>query len=337
MVRKMKLKFSFAILLFCLLPIKADATEISLLDNGVVRCGTNLSTDTFAYREDDMWKGYDADICRAFAWAMYGNGKKIQMVNVKSHEIENALVSGKIDVMLSNNVSMAAMEAKQRASAVGLLYYDRQMFAAKEAPKDITSMKDFTGKKVCVFAGADYLDNLKSYNKEYKLGFRIMAFKSLRKARNAFLLKRCDLLTFQGLSLQSIIKDSPGKELIVLPEEFAHRAVYAYVSPHNNHMRIVAKWVLNALYAAENMGMTKENAKEFVYKKNQENKNLFGEEILWKFLKVNPQWFKLAVADVGNMGEIFDRNLGSQSMFKLKRGKAALVKDGGTVTVEPFI
>ena len=203
----MKLKFSFAILLFCLLPIKADATEISLLDNGVVRCGTNLSTDTFAYREDDMWKGYDADICRAFAWAMYGNGKKIQMVNVKSHEIENALVSGKIDVMLSNNVSMAAMEAKQRASAVGLLYYDRQMFAAKEAPKDITSMKDFTGKKVCVFAGADYLDNLKSYNKEYKLGFRIMAFKSLRKARNAFLLKRCDLLTFQGLSLQSIIKE----------------------------------------------------------------------------------------------------------------------------------
>ena len=51
---------------------------------------------------------------------------------------------------------------------------------------------------------------------------------------------------------------------------------------------------------------------------------------------VKPSWLRFAIADVGNMGEIFERNIGSQSKYKLKRGKSALIKDGGTVAVEPF-
>jgi len=164
-----------------------------------------------------------------------------------------------------------------------------------------------------------------------------MAYKSLRKARNAFLLKRCELFSMQGLLLQAIIKDSPGKNLSVLPEEFADKPVYAYVSPFNNKMRVLAKWVINSLYAAESMGLTKENANEFIYEHNTDNANLFGEnDLLWKLFNVHPDWLRLAVADVGNMGEIFERNLGLESEYKLKRGKAALVQNGGTVSVIPF-
>ncbi len=329
MVKKMKLKFSFVILLVCFISFGVKAE--------VVRCGTNLSTKAYAYKEEGKWKGFDADICRTFAWAMYGDGNKFEMVDVRSHEILPALQEGKIDIMLSNNVSPITMEAKRRASEVGLLYYDRQMFAVKDAPEEISSMKDFNGKKVCVYAGAGFLDNLKSYNKEHKLGFKLIAFKSLRKARNAFLLKRCELFSMQGLQLQSIIADSPGKGISVLPEEFAHKGVYAYVSYKDNGFRVLAKWVINALYAAEQMGLNKDNAMDFVYKKTPENLNLFGErKALWSSLSIRPDWLRLAVADVGNIGEVFERNLGSQSDYKLKRGDAALIKDGGSVFVEPF-
>lgn len=329
MVKKMKLKFSFAILLFCLVSFSAQAE--------VVRCGTNLNTKAYAYQENGKWKGFDADICRVFAWALHGDGNKFEMVDVRTHEIYSALQDGKIDIMLSNNLLPATTEAKQQASEVGLLYYDRQMFAAKEVTENVTSMKDYAGKKVCVFAGADYLENLKTYNKEHKLNFKITAFKSLRKARNAFLLKRCDLFSMQGLQLQSIIEDSPGKNLSVLPEEYAFRGVYAYTPYADNDFRVVAKWVFNALYAAEEMGLNKDNAMEFVYKKNPENTSLFGDNSsLWKVLVVKPSWLRFAIADVGNMGEIFERNIGSQSKYKLKRGKAALIKNGGEVKVEAF-
>jgi len=67
----MKLKFSFAILLVCMLPFAAHSAETKDF-----RCGTNLSTRAFAYRVNGTWKGFDADICRAFAWAIHGDGNK---------------------------------------------------------------------------------------------------------------------------------------------------------------------------------------------------------------------------------------------------------------------
>ena len=335
----MKLKLGFAIFLACFLPLSANSNQQSLAAEGIFRCGSNLSSETFARFDttENTWKGFDADICRAFAWAIYGKGSRFEMVDVRSHDIGNALESGKIDLMLSNNVNPATMEAKQKASSVGLLYYDRQMFAAKDASEKISSMEEFKGKKVCVFATSDYYSDLKAYNEAYELKFHIMPFKSLRKARNAFLLKRCELFTMQGLVLQNIISKSPGKNLTMLPEEFAHKPVYAYVAAKNNRLRIAAKWILNALYAAENLGINKENAKKFNYEDTVENFKLFGEKkILWQTMQVRPDWLRLAVGDVGNMGEIFERNFGDETEYKLRRGKAALSSYGGTVNIEPF-
>ena len=334
MVEKMKLKFSFAILLACLLPFKAQATTVKDF-----RCGTNLSTRAFAYRVNGMWKGYDADICRAFAWAIHGDGNKFTMVDVKDHEIEQSLHTGEVDIVLSNNSSPASLEIKQRANAVGLLYYDRQMFAVEDVAEKGSDINDYKGKNVCVYAGSDYLENLKSYNNANNLEFKILAYKTLTNANKGFTLNKCEVFSMQGLTLQNIALNSKDKKMSVLPNEFAHKPVYAYVSPKNNDMRIAAKWILNSLYAAEEMGLRKDNATTFDYgfDTNIENMNLFGDDnLLWKFLSVKPDWLRLAVGDVGNMGEIFERNLGSQSDYKLKRGKAALVKDGGTVAVVPF-
>lgn len=335
MVKKMKLKFSFAILLACMLPLKVH----SATDAEVFRCGTNLSTRTFAYRVNGLWKGFDADICRAFAWAVYGDGNNFKLVDVKDYEIEQALYSGKIDIMLSNNSSPATMEIKQRANSVGVLYYDRQMFAVSDVPEKGSSISDYKGKKVCVYAGSDYLENLKDYNIDNGLDFHILAYKTLKNAHKGFELNKCDVFSMQGLVLQNIALNKKEKKMVILPEEFAYKPVYAYVSPKNNDMRILAKWILNSLYAAEKMGLRKDNANEFDYDFDQsiENMNLFGDNnLLWKFMKVRPNWLRLAVGDVGNMGEIFENNLGAKSDYKLKRGRAALVKDGGETKVEPL-
>ena len=334
MVKKMKLKISFAILLACLLPLKVHSAPTKDF-----RCGTNLSTRAFAYRVNGIWKGFDADVCRAFAWAIHGDGNKFTMVDVKDHEIEQALHTGEVDIVLSNNSSPASMEIKQRANSVGLLYYDRQMFAVADVPEKGSSINDYKGKKVCVYAGSDYLENLKSYNNDNELGLKILAYKTLTNANKGFTLNKCDVFSMQGLTLQNIALNSKDKKMVVLPDEFAHKPVYAYVSPKNNDMRIMAKWILNSLYAAEAMGLRKDNATTFDYgfDTNLEKMSLFGDDnLLWKFLGVKPDWLRLAVGDVGNMGEIFERNFGSKSDYNAKRGDAALAKDGGTVAVVPF-
>lgn len=336
----MKLKFSLALVVMFLCLPQANAADFQLrpiLKSDVIRCGSDLTVKAYAYKENGEWHGFDADICRAFAWAIYGDGSKFEMVDVRPYLVGQSLKGGLIDVMLSGGVYSAGVEAKQQAAAVGLLYYDRQMFAAKDAPEDAKSMDAFKGKTVCVSTDSDYLDNLKEYNIKYKLDLQILPFNSPAKAREAFLLKRCSLFTTRGMLLQGMMMDSPGKNLEILPEEFAYKPVYAFVAQNNNRLRVALKWALNALYLAEDLGINRKNIEILIGNEDASARNLLGDdELLWLSLGLKPQWVRQAVGDLGNMAEIYNRNLGEDSKFKLKRGDANLIKNGGVVHAEEF-
>lgn len=316
--------------------VAADFTPLLVGDE--IRCGSDLSVKSYAYKQNGEWKGFDADICRAFAWAIFGDGTKFEMVDVRPYNVSQALKKRQIDVMLSGSVHSAALEAKQQGEAVGLLYYDRQMFAAKGAPDDAASMEAFKGKKVCVSADSDYLDNLNEYNVRYKLNLKVLPFKSPKKARDAFLLKRCDLLTTRGMLLQGMMMNSPGKNVKILPEEFAYKPVYAFVAQNNPRLRIALKWALNALYLTEELGINQKNVAKLYGNEDVATRNLLGEnELLWSSFGLHPLWVRKAVAELGNMGEIYERNIGSASPFKLNRKDANLIKNGGTVHPKSFM
>lgn len=335
----MKIKLSIALFLMLLTPAASFAGPVvtPILKTEVLRCGTDLSIKSYARKEDGQWKGFDADICRVFAWAIYGDGNKFKMVDVRPNQIKRAFNDGLIDVMLSGSFYSAAVEARYNTAAVGLLYYDRQMFAAKQLPEKSSSMADFKGKKVCVSKAGDYLQNLKNYNQKYELNLTILPYNSIAKAREALLLKRCDLLTANSLLLQGLDTTALGQSLQILPEEFAHKPVYAFVARNNNDLRIALKWVINALYLAEENGITQKNIKIIVANEDASTQNLLGEnDILWRLLKLQPDGLKQAIGEVGNMGEIYERNFGPVSPYKLDRGKANLIKNGGIVHPEKF-
>ena len=340
MVNKMKLKFSLAILFSVMGITTAEAVDVRLepiLNTEVIRCGSDLSVKSFAYQEDGEWKGFDADLCRAFAWAIYGDGSKFEMVDVRPYNVGRYLKGGLIDVMLSGGVFSAGFEGKQQAEAIGLLYYDRQKFAAKDAPEDAKSMEAFKGKRVCVSTDSDYLDNLKEYNRKYNLDLKILPFNSPDKARKAFFLKRCDLITSRGMLLEGMLMDSPAAGVEILPEEFAYKPVYAFVSQDNNRLRVALKWAINALYLTEELGINQNNISILIGNEDISTRNLLGDDdLLWLSLGLRPQWVRQAVGDLGNMGEIYERNLGADSPIKLERGQANLIKNGGVVHAEKF-
>ncbi len=340
MVNKMKLKLGLAIIFSVIGAFSANAVDVHLrpiLNTDVIRCGSDLSVKSYAYKKDGEWKGFDADICRAFAWAIYGDGSRFEMVDVRPHNVGRALKGGLIDVMLSGGVFSANFEGKQQAESIGLLYYDRQKFAAKDMPEDAKSMEDFKGKRVCVSTDSDYLENLKEYNRKYNLDLQILPFNSPEKARKAFFLKRCDLITSRGMLLEGMLKDSPAAGVEILPEEFAYKPVYAFVSQQNNRLRVALKWALNALYLTEELGINQKNISILIGNEDISTRNLLGDDdLLWLSLGLKPQWVRQAVENLGNMGEIYERNLGENSPIKLKRGDANLIKNGGVVHAKKF-
>ncbi len=89
---------------------------------------------------------------------------------------------------------------------------------------------------------------------------------------------------------------------------------------------------------AEELGVTSANVDEM--KKNTTNpgiKRLLGDEgIKGKGLGVNDDWAYQIIKQVGNYGEMFERNVGQASPLKIGRGLNALWNKGGIQYAPPI-
>ncbi len=301
-----------------------------------VRCGTNLQLKCYAYREDDMWYGIDADFCKAIALAVVGDANNIEMINVEADEVSRALNTGKIDVMLSGAAVTATAEIKQKVMPVGVLYYEPQMLMMAEQDGD--KNEDFIGKKICVSEGTDYFRNYELFNSAHNLESKYLKFKSTKAMREGFLLKRCDMATAGAVYLNGVKQAMAKSSFKIFPEPIAAAPVMATVARGNNDFGMAVKWVINGLQLAEQYGMNAKNLNFFRGHNNPEIRNLMGDESqMWVALGLFPKWLDQAIALVGNYGTIFERNVGEESDYKIKREQGRLVKDGGVVYPEPFL
>lgn len=244
----------------------ADAGLRYIQTRGVVRCGTDLSAKTYAYKDaDGYWRGIDADLCRTLAAAVLGDKERIEMVNVTTNMVSKYLTTNKIDVMLGGAPYSAGMEISSQATPIDVIYYDKQMFLARNADK-AGSMEDYRGQKVCVVNNSEDQYNLEEYNARYNLDLKPLPFASSQRAKEAFLLNRCTLLTGNALYLTNTLKSAGIKDenTMVLPEVISVKPVYAFASKNNNALRISAKWILNALKLAEDIGINSSNIDIFI-------------------------------------------------------------------------
>jgi general L-amino acid transport system substrate-binding protein len=89
------------------------------------------------------------------------------------------------------------------------------------------------------------------------------------------------------------------------------------------------RWTLFAMLNAEELGVTSANVDEMRSSSNPEVRRLLGlEGIKGKGLGLADDWAYRIVKQVGNYGEVFERNVGSGSPLGIPRGLNALWRDG---------
>ena len=339
----MKLHAIFLSFLLCLFitPARADDAGLRFIKSrGYVVCGTDLSSKTLAYKDEDgFWKGIDADICRNFAQAIFGNDEYFRLKNVPENQAAYALDSNQIDFMLGNSTLSAKQEIAAPIAAVDVLYYDKQVFASRQKTK-ATSMEDFKGAKVCVLDNSTDIANLNEYNHRYALELKLLPFPTMNATKQAFLLNRCELICGSEVYLRGIKNSLVAKDttVMVLPETIAYRPIYAYSAKTNPTLRIIGKWIINAPKLAEQQGITSKNTDAFIGVRDASLRNLLGEEEdLWKSFGLNPKWVAHSLKARGNFSEIFERNLGKESELGIGRDKNYLIEKGGLISAQPFI
>jgi general L-amino acid transport system substrate-binding protein len=100
----------------------------------------------------------------------------------------------------------------------------------------------------------------------------------------------------------------------------------------------VVRWTASVPIAAEELGVTAGNVDE--QRKtgtHPELKRLLGVgDDLGQKIGLSQDWSYNIIKQVGNYGEIFERNVGEKTPLGLSRGLNALWSDGGLLMSPPF-
>lgn len=338
----------FKVWLVCLLSVFTAANAYADNDAGIryittrgkIFCGTEAGNKILASKDEKgVWQGIDVELCKMLSTAIFGKSDRYEIIPLSANQVSKALATNKIDVMIGGIPYSATNEMKTAAYPAALYYYDKQGFLAKSIA-DAQSMEAYKGSKVCVVNQTDDLSKLKTYNEMHQLEFSILPFPNLSKAREAFLLKRCQLLTANIMLLKDILDNSPAgtSDIELLPETIVLRPVYIYVERNNATLRSIVKWTLNTIRLAEELSINAENIELTALTQDQVVKNMLGlDPKLWSSFKLEPTWAQTFIKESGNFAEIYEKTLGKDSKYKIPRAENNLLKNGGMFIPDTFL
>jgi len=126
---------------------------------------------------------------------------------------------------------------------------------------------------------------------------------------------------------------------VILPEIISKEPLGGAVRQGDDQWADIGKWVVNALIAAEELGVTQANAGEMAKAAGDNpsiNRLLGSEGDFGSMIGLDAQWALRAIEAVGNYGESFDRNIGPDTAIGLQRGLNAQWKDGGILYAAPI-
>ena len=315
-------------------------TVRAIKHRGYINCGVDISSSAFIASQDSgkTWSGFDADICQALSIGFLGIANRFKVIPVTPENRFEYLRDGKIDVLLGGVQYLPSTDTLDKIIFVAPLLIHEQGFVAhfKENAK---SMEDYKRSRVCVRKNTSVLDNLIFYNRLYQLGFRIFPVDSFSQAREFLFLKHCDLYADYYAVLKSKeIRTFPTTiDLVMLPETIAHESIGIAIKDNDPQWFKVVRWIVNALIFAEVKKVTKENIAIMEKSQDPQIQNLLGvNQNFGNRLGLAPKWGFNIIKEIGNYGEIFERNLGQESDFGFSRSINSPVPSGGFLWTPSF-
>lgn len=340
MVKKMILRGLLLTVLFFTIPFSADSVEIgfpAIAKRNFVACGIDSDYNHLARKQDGIWSGLDADMCRAIAQAILQDSESFRLIPVKNEKIGKMLNSGLIDVMLGHLSLPIQFEALQNIQPTDVIYYDRLVFAARHAKSKNSTSKSYHGAKVCVQDNSVAFEAAKRYNTQYALGFNFIRFPQTSAVKAAFYLNRCDLVAGDEVFITGIINDLKNNEAKVLNDEMAIIPIRYYTSGNNSFFNLAINSIFNALKLAATEGVMSSNLETFNAESSTNIRNILGlDGKFWSRLHLQSDWLPKYIHQYGNYDDILNRNIGFASPLKLNMSINQPYNKGGHLITAPL-
>jgi len=336
----MKKTLIFATSIATAVVIAASAQAGTLDDvkkRGILSCGVSIGLPGFSQPDDkNNWSGIDVDVCRAVAAAVLGDANKVSFKPLTAKERFTALQSGEIDMLSRNTTWTHTRDTSLGLNFAGVNYYDGQGFLVQKA-LGVKSAKELDGASVCIQAGTTTELNLADYFTLNGMKYASVVFDSSDQTREGFESGRCDILTSDQSQLYAIrSKMSNPSSAVVLPEVISKEPLGPVVRQGDDQWFNIVRWTLFAQINAEEMGVTSGNAAKMKGSDNPGIQRLLGASgDAGAKLGLSEDWAYNAITQVGNYGEMFERNVGPKTPLSISRGLNALWSNGGLQYAPP--
>jgi len=301
-------------------------------------CGVSTGLAGFSLADSQgNFTGLDVDICRAIAAVMTGDAKKVKFVPLSAQQRFTALQSGEVDLLSRNTTWTLQRDTQLGLNFAPTTYYDGQGFMVNKK-LGVKSAKELNGATVCVQPGTTTELNLADYFRANKMQFKPVVIEKLDEVEAAYFSGRCDVYTTDasGLAATRVSKAPNPADQVILPEIISKEPLAPAVRHGDDEFFDIVKWTVYALLEAEEKGITSKNVDEMTKSEDPTIKRLLGAtEGMGKALGVDEKWAYNAIKQVGNYGEMFDRNVGKDSPLKLERGLNDLWTKGGLMYAPP--
>ncbi len=306
---------------------------------GNLICGVATGVAGFASADSQgKWTGLDVDTCRAIAAAIFGDADKVKFVPTTAQQRFTALQSGEVDLLVRTTTWTLTRDTALGFDFTGVNYYDGQGFMVNKK-LGVKSAKELNGATVCVQPGTTTELNLADYFRANKMTFKPVVIEKVEEVRAAFFAGRCDVFTTDASGLYSTrAANAPNPDdYIILPEIISKEPLGPLVRHGDNQFADIVRWTLFAQIEAEEYGITSKNIDEMMKSDNPTIKRILGVTPgMGKALGVDEKWVYNIIKQVGNYGEMFERNVGMGSPLKIARGQNALWTQGGLQYAPPI-
>ncbi len=308
-------------------------------DRGTLRCGVTTGLVGFAAPDENgEWEGFDVAVCRAVAAAVLSDPTAVEFIPTTGSTRFTALASGEIDMLARNTTWTFSRDVDLEFEFTGINYYDGQGFMVRE-DLGVSSASELDGATVCIQTGTTTELNLADFFRANGMSYEPVPIETNAEAQQQYLANACDVYTTDasGLAATRAAFEDPSAH-VLLPEIISKEPLGPLVRHGDNAWGDITRWTLNALIAAEELGVTSENIEEMAGgTENPEINRLLGTEgSLGEMLGLDAGWAQRAIAAGGNYGEIFNANIGPDTAIGLDRGLNAQWTEGGLLYSPPF-
>ena len=313
-------------------------TLADVRSKGFISAGVNEGLFGFAMPDKKgEWRGLDVDTARAISVAVFGVPDKLKFIPLTAKTRFTALQSGEIDVLTRNCTQTLSRESALGLNFAHVNYYDGQGFMV---PKKlgVKSAKELSGATVCVLPGTTTELNAADFFRANGMKMKPVVIESTPELAKAFFAGRCDTLTSDASQLAGTRAVAPNPEdYVILPEIISREPLAPAVRHGDDQWYDIVNFSVMALIEAEYLGITSKNVDKMMTSKDPKIQRFLGVSAgNGKALGLDEKWAYNIVKQVGNYGEIYERNVGVNTPLGLKRGLNALWTEGGLMYTPPF-